>query len=100
MGGFAIVADKGVVFDADCGKAVFGVGAAVGAGGVASEAGQVFDGCFGAGWHDGQVVSTCCIVLIGAVVCCMSTGRGRAVFMVIRCDTFTTFWAFVTQSKI
>ena len=59
MGGFAIVADKGVVFDADCGKAVFGVGAAVGAGGVASEAGQVFDGCFGAGWHDGQVVSTC-----------------------------------------
>eukprot|EP00985_Skeletonema_marinoi_P012699 scaffold6178_cov148-Skeletonema_marinoi.AAC.3 len=79
MRGFAIVADKGVVFDADCGKAVFGVGAAVGAGGVASEAGQVFDGCFGAGWH-GQVVSTCCIVLIGAVVCCMSTGAREGWF--------------------
>lgn len=51
MGGFAIVADKGVEFDADCGEAVFGVGAAVGAGGVAWEAGEVFDGCFGACWH-------------------------------------------------
>ena len=51
VGGFAIVANEGVVFDADCGKAVFGVGAAVGAGGVAREAGEVFDGCFGGGWH-------------------------------------------------
>ena len=56
VGGFAIVAYEGVEFDADCGKAVFGVGAAVGAGGVASEAREVFDGCFGGGWH-GQVVS-------------------------------------------
>jgi len=64
MGGFAIVADKGVVFDADCGKAVFGVGAAVGAGGVASEAGQVFDGCFGGGWHGRQVVVSLLVELI------------------------------------
>ena len=35
MGGFAIVTYKGVVFDTDGGKAIFGIGAAIGAGGVA-----------------------------------------------------------------
>ncbi len=56
MGGFAIVAYEGVEFDADCGEAVFGVGAAVGAGGVAWLTGEVFDGGFGGGWHGGWLV--------------------------------------------
>ncbi len=59
MGGFAGVADECVVFDADCGKAVFGVGAAVGAGGVGFFSAEVFYGFFGGGWHDG-----CLVVLV------------------------------------
>ena len=51
MGGFAIVTYKGVVFDTDCGKAIFGVGPAIGAGCVAGLTGEVFDGCFGGCWH-------------------------------------------------
>ena len=56
MGRFAVVADEGVVFDADCGEAVFAVGAAVRAGGVAGLAGQVLYGCFGGGWHAGEII--------------------------------------------
>ena len=51
MGGFAIVTYKGVVFDADGRKAIFGVGPAIGAGGVSGLTGEVFDGCFGGCWH-------------------------------------------------
>ena len=93
MGGFAIVADKGVVFDADCGKAVFGVGAAVGAGGVASEAGQVFDGCFGAGWHGRQVVVSLLVELIDVY----KWSEGGLVFMPwsFVATFLRTFWAFV-----
>lgn len=60
MGGFAIVAHEGVVFDADGAEAVFAVGAAVGAGGVAPLTGEVFDGCFGGGWHGyGSILLSC-----------------------------------------
>jgi len=51
MGGFAGVADEGVVFNADGGEAVFGVGAAVGAGEIGGRAGEFFYGGFGGDGH-------------------------------------------------
>ena len=78
MGGFAIVTYKGVVFDTDCGEAIFGVSAAIGAGGVAWLTGEVFDGCFGGCWHGGVVLFYVVCVSVAVLLERRSCGRGSA----------------------
>ena len=51
MGRFAIVTNEGVIFNTDCGEAIFRVGAAIWTGGVGWLTGEGFYSLFGVRWH-------------------------------------------------